>query len=130
MRAADDPATISGESPAPRPVERAVDRTGFRPRLPATAIVWLLTIAGFAVFLVAGSLTIGAGPLEGEATGVLAEWWRFLDDLPSVGRPMLLRATVVAALLVALVGSGVGLWLALTAGGGSEPGSHPDQDAA
>jgi hypothetical protein len=85
---------------------------------------------GFAVFVVAGSVTIGAGPDQGASTRVLAEWRRFLAELPVVSQPALLRAVVVAALLVVVAGSALGLWLALTAGEARENGSRSEPDAA
>jgi hypothetical protein len=54
----------------------------------------------------------------------------FLDQLPVVGSPVLLRGAVLVAILTFVVGSGLGLWLALSTGGDTPARKRDDLESA
>lgn len=80
----------------------------------ATAF-WLVATAIFALFLVAGSVTLEVGREAGRTRRVATVWQQLIDALPEVGHATLLRAVFYGAVAVVLLGSLLGLWLALTA---------------
>ena len=84
-------------------------------RVRVAAVVWLLMVVGFVLFLVTGSVTLEAGSRRGRTMRVTEIWWRFGDAVPEVGSAALLRIAVFGTLVAVLVLAALCLWLALTA---------------
>lgn len=119
----DQPA--EGGEVARSPIVEPVVAPSEPPRRRAVAVVWLLAVAALALFVAFGSATIRTGfRLRSERSLPIGElWWRFADELADAGAAGLVRVGVYAALALVLVGSALGLWLALTADDGG-PGSR------
>ena len=101
------------------PSERSATGPAVLRRIPSrvrvAAVVWLLMVVGFVLFLVTGSVTLEAGSRRGRTMRVTEIWWRFGDAVPEVGSAALLRIAVYGAVVAVLGLAALGLWLALTA---------------
>ncbi len=76
---------------------------------------WLVALAGFALFLGFGSVTLEAGAGPGRSLRVAEVWRRYVADPPEIGHATLLRVVVFGAIVAVLLGSVLGLWLAVNA---------------
>ena len=113
------------ESVLPRPIDESAapgDPAGFdgavgtgRGRSRIVTVTWLVAIVAFALFIGFGSVTVEAGARPGRSLRVVEVWRRFLADLPESGHATLLRLVVLGTVAALLVGSALGLWLAVNA---------------
>lgn len=85
-------------------------------------------VAGLAVFLLAGSVRIGAGNWIGRRMSIRQVWARFLDYVADLGASPAIVAVVVAAAVIALGAAAYALWLAFDLKDAST--SEPSNDAA
>jgi len=83
---------------------------------------WLIATLAFLFFLGIGTVPAVLGRDAGEWVGVLDTWRGLGRDLPRVGHATLLRAVFYGAGVFVVLGTIVGLWLAMTA-------TSPDHDA-
>ena len=106
--------TPAPEADLPDPRDGSLQPELARPRpLSAATLVWFVGVASISLFVAAGTVEIGSGPFQGYRIAVLDSWLDFLGDLPTVARPDLLHALVVALLAIVAIGSAIALWLAL-----------------
>jgi hypothetical protein len=86
--------------------------------LPAThrlyLVLWLLIVGGMAVFLVAGTIRVGAGGWIGRRLPVRVIWSDFLGWLADQGASPLLVVAITAAAALSLALAAGTLWLAFT----------------
>jgi hypothetical protein len=82
-------------------------------RYRTLVVSWFLATAAFLAFVGFGSLSIEAGSAEGRYQRIVGTWSRFANNLPRSGHQDLLRAAFFGALAVLVIGSSVGLWLAM-----------------
>lgn len=94
------------------------------PRWPLL-VLWALFALGVVLFLTLGTVRVGAGNWLGRRMTVPRIWGRFLDFLADQGASQPVVAVVVAAAVIAIVGS-VGLvWLAFGVQDNPPPGDLP-----
>lgn len=82
----------------------------------AIPVIWLAAISAFALFLGLASVTTQAGRGRDREIEIVRAWTFLAGDLPASGHGTLLRVAFYGAVTLFLIGSSVGLWLALTAG--------------
>ena len=122
------------EDLAPRavegPAESLAQGSRLVPPLPRPlAILWLAIVGGLAIFLVFGSLRVGAGNWFGRQLAVREIWTRFLGYLRDQGAStvVVVAVSVLAGLTVVL--AAYCLWLALALRDAS-PSETADGDPA
>ena len=127
MTDAREPALAAAHPAVPeRPAARHLRRLA---HLRVAAAFWLLAVAALAVFLAVGSVRVEAGEDRGRSVRVVEVWWRFMDALPTVGQAALLQVVIVGAVAVVVLGSALGLWLALRPGFEPTPETGVDPPA-
>jgi hypothetical protein len=90
-------------------------------------VLWAFIVAALAVFLVFGSVRIGAGNWIGRRMPIREIWARFLGFLADQGASPALVVLVTAAAAIALVAAGYVVWLAFALH--DAPAPVPDGDA-
>lgn len=75
--------------------------------------LWLASVAGFALFLAFGSVTVNAGFLQGRSSDVTRIWQRFAANLDEVGPAAAMNLLVIFLVAVTLVVGALGLLTAL-----------------
>jgi hypothetical protein len=79
-----------------------------------SVVAWTAMVGAIAVFLVFGTVEIGAGNWLGRRLGIPEIWSRFLGYLANQGASPLTVLLVAAAAALSLVTAALVLWLALT----------------
>jgi len=79
-------------------------------------IVWSITVVACSIFFAFGSITVQAGSADGASRSVVSVWQGFGQNLPEVGHQTLLEIVYVGAIVVTVMGSMAGLWLAMRDG--------------
>ena len=130
------PEGTAEETPAPQPGETRAGAETARFTSPFGAAVWTALVAGFALFVVLGSVPAHAYRSVGASTvrtvrdrRVLDIWTRQAANLPDFGGEIVPRTVFLGAILFFLAGSAYALWLALSAEDRLAPVPRPAGEA-